>query len=241
MLDPGGPPTPLLLGFALGLRHALEADHLVAVATIVSRERGLLRATLLGGLWGAGHSLSLLAVGGVVVLLGVPLPASWSHLLEIGVGCMLIGLGLSSLPWRARERADPPAPARAKAVSGRRPFLVGVMHGLAGSGALAILVLATIRSPVEGVLYIGLFGCGSIGGMMAMSAILSLPLALAAREAGEGVDVQGHGPRKCRVRGLLRSSTGLTTAKVGDKIHNVFGRHPRSIMRRDLGRHNRHR
>jgi high-affinity nickel-transport protein len=173
-----------LLGFALGLRHALEADHLVAVATIVSRERGLARATLLGALWGAGHSLSLLAVGVAVVLLGVPLPASWSHLLEIGVGGMLIGLGLSSLPWRVRGRAKRPAPDRARVGGGKRPFLVGVMHGLAGSGALAILVLATIRSPVQGVLYIGLFGCGSIGGMMAMSAILSLPFALAARGAG---------------------------------------------------------
>jgi len=174
-------PSPLLLGFALGLRHALDADHLVAMSTIVSRERSLPRAAILGCRWGIGHCLSLLTVGVAVVLLGIPFPESLGHALELGVGGMLIALGLASLLRRERPGAPPSAGAGAS----RRPFLVGVAHGLAGSGALAILVLATIRSPVEGVLYIGIFGLGSIGGMVGMSAIMSLPFVVAARGGGQ--------------------------------------------------------
>lgn len=178
MPNPLAIPSPLLLGFALGLRHALDADHLVAMSTIVSRERSLPRAALLGGRWGIGHCLSLFTVGVAVVLLGVPFPESLGHALELGVGAMLIGLGIATLLRRDRGNA---APARAS----RRPFLVGVAHGLAGSGALAILVLATIRAPWEGLLYIGIFGLGSIGGMVGMSAIMSLPFRVATRRGGQ--------------------------------------------------------
>lgn len=171
-------PPPLLLGFALGLRHALDADHLVAMSTIVSRERSLPRGALLGARWGVGHCLSLFTVGVAVVLLGIPFPQTLGHALELGVGGMLVALGLASL-----VRGDRSAAARPSA--SRRPFLVGVAHGLAGSGALAILVLATIRSPLEGLLYIALFGLGSVGGMVGMSAIMAFPFVLAARRAGQ--------------------------------------------------------
>jgi high-affinity nickel-transport protein len=169
-------PPPLLLGFALGLRHALDADHLVAMSTIVSRERSLPRGALLGARWGVGHCLSLFTVGVAVVLLGIPFPETLGHALELGVGGMLVALGLASLVRGERSAAAPSA--------SRRPFLVGVAHGLAGSGALAILVLATIRSPLEGLLYIALFGLGSVGGMVGMSAIMAFPFVVAARRAG---------------------------------------------------------
>ena len=186
MPNPLAIPSPLLLGFALGLRHALDADHLVAMSTIVSRERSLPRAALLGGRWGIGHCLSLFTVGVAVVLLGIPFPESLGHALELGVGAMLIGLGIATL--LRRDRGETPSALRAS----RRPFLVGVAHGLAGSGALAILVLATIRAPWEGLLYIGIFGLGSIGGMVGTSAIMSLPFLVAARRGGQAPVWMGY-------------------------------------------------
>ncbi|HKQ18613.1 MAG TPA: hypothetical protein VJW75_02590 [Candidatus Eisenbacteria bacterium] len=187
MPDPSGVSSPLILGLALGLRHALDADHLVAMATIVSRERSLPRAALYGARWGVGHGLSLFLVGIAVVLLGIPFPKSLGHALELGVGAMLVALGISALLRRDRSTAQ--APARPT----RRPFLVGLAHGLAGSGALAILVLATIRSPIEGLVYIGIFGLGSIGGMSGMSALMSLPFVVGARRAGRTPVWMGHG------------------------------------------------
>jgi len=181
MPNPSAVPSPLLLGFALGLRHALDSDHLVAMATIVSRERSLSRAGLLGARWGMGHCLSLFTVGVAVVLLGIPFPESLGHALELGVGGMLIALGIASL--LRRHHADP-TEASTRTRPSRRPFLVGVAHGLAGSGALAILVLATIRSPLTGLLYMGIFGLGSVGGMVAMSAVMSVPFVVAGRRAG---------------------------------------------------------
>jgi len=186
MPDPSAVSSPLILGFALGLRHALDADHLVAMATIVSRERSLPRAALYGARWGVGHGLSLFLVGIAVVLLGIPFPKSLGHALELGVGAMLVALGISALLRRDGSATPAARPAR-------RPFLVGVAHGLAGSGALAILVLATIRSPIEGLLYIGIFGLGSIGGMFGMSAVMSLPFVVAARRAGQTPVWMGHG------------------------------------------------
>lgn len=186
MPDPSGVSSPLILGLALGLRHALDADHLVAMATIVSRERSLPRAALYGARWGMGHGLSLFLVGIAVVLLGIPFPKSLGHALELGVGAMLVALGISALLRRDTSTTPDARPTR-------RPFLVGVAHGLAGSGALAILVLATIRSPIEGLIYIGVFGLGSIGGMTGMSALMSLPIVVASRRAGQTPVWMGHG------------------------------------------------
>ena len=186
MPEPSGVSSPLILGLALGLRHALDADHLVAMATIVSRERSLPRAALYGARWGMGHGLSLFLVGIAVVLLGIPFPKSLGHALELGVGAMLVALGISALLRRDTSTTPAARPTR-------RPFLVGVAHGLAGSGALAILVLATIRSPIEGFIYIGIFGLGSIGGMTGMSALMSLPIVVASRRAGQTPVWMGHG------------------------------------------------
>jgi high-affinity nickel-transport protein len=169
MLDLSGSQLPLLLGFVLGLRHALDPDHLAAMGTIVSRERSLSRAALQGGLWGLGHTASLLAVGLGVILIGAPLPASWSRWFELAVAAMLIVLGVLTL---VRRRADSPASPGA-----RRPVLVGLMHGLAGSGALTIFVLASIRSPWVALVTIAIFGMGSVGGMMLLSGLLALPFA----------------------------------------------------------------
>ncbi|HYJ33645.1 MAG TPA: high-affinity nickel-transport family protein [Candidatus Binatia bacterium] len=168
------PAAPLLLGLALGMRHALDADHLVAMSTIVTRERSIGRAALLGGAWGAGHSLSLFVVGLLVVVFRIPMGPALGAFFERLVGVMLIVLGLASLFVRHRHRhagAEPePAP-----LSRRRPFGVGIVHGLAGSGALAIAVLATISSRAGALLTILLFGVGAIGGMMAITSVMALP------------------------------------------------------------------
>jgi len=159
---------PLALGFAAGLRHALDADHLVAMASIVSRERSLARSMLFGGFWGLGHTCSLLAAGLAMILVGSPVPESWTRGLEIAVAVMLVALGVTAMV----RRPDPAQLARPG-----RPFTVGIVHGLAGSGAMALVVLASTRSAWLGLLAVGLFGLGSIGGMVAVSAVLALPFA----------------------------------------------------------------
>lgn len=179
--DPGS--APLLLGFALGMRHALDADHVVAMSTIVARERSVARAALLGGWWGAGHSVALLAVGLLVIFFRVPVSPAWSTLLERAVGVMLVALGISSLLVRHRhDRASEskPAPSAPRRGAGRRPFGVGMVHGLAGSGALAVAVLATVPSRAAGLLYLVLFGVGAIGGMAGVTAAFALPARLGA-------------------------------------------------------------
>ena len=168
MLDSTGV-LPLALGFVLGLRHALDPDHIAAMATIVSRERSFARAALQGGAWGIGHTASLLAAGLAVILIGAPLPASWSRWFELLVAAMLVFLGVLTLLRRHR-----PLPAKPGT---RRPLVVGLVHGLAGSGALTIFLLASIHSPWLALGAIGVFGFGSIGGMMLLSTLLALPFA----------------------------------------------------------------
>jgi len=198
------PPTPLpaLLGFGflLGLRHALEADHLAAVSTIVSTRRSAWGASLVGALWGLGHTAALLVVGLLVVGLHAEIPPRLAAGLELGVAAMLVGLGLNVL-WTLRRggrlhhhvhahgarlhvhphvhgAAFVPADGHHRVASMRRPFLVGLVHGLAGSAALMLVVAASIPSPAMALAYVMVFGIGSVGGMTAMSAVVGAPMAL---------------------------------------------------------------
>jgi high-affinity nickel-transport protein len=158
------PLTAIALGALLGLRHATDADHVVAVTTIVSRERSLGRAAGIGALWGVGHTLTLLVVGGAIVAFRLVIPPRVGLALEFGVALMLIVLGFTNL----RARDDAPRAAV-------RPFLVGLVHGLAGSAAVALLVLATIRGTLEALAYLFVFGLGTIAGMMAVTMLLAAP------------------------------------------------------------------
>ncbi len=181
--------APLLLGFALGLRHALDADHLAAMGTIVARERSVRRAAILGAVWGVGHSTSLFLASLLVIVWRIPFPPALAHGLELGVAAMLIVLGVQSLVTFTRG-----APARAGAAAGplpglagstrRRPFLVGLVHGLAGSGGLALLVLPSLPDSGSALAYVALFGLGSVGGMALWSAVLSFPIGRVARSSG---------------------------------------------------------
>lgn len=192
------------LGFVLGLRHALDVDHLAAVSTIVSQRRGFWSSSLVGAVWGLGHTAALLAAAVAVIALRTEIPERLAQGLELSVAVMLVGLGLNLL-WTLRRGGQLPlhghdhggryhvhvhvhAPAAVDAADGhhavpavRRPFLVGLVHGLAGSAALMLSVLGTIPSRGLAFAYVGIFGCGSIGGMVAMSVLLALPLALATR------------------------------------------------------------
>lgn len=195
----------LSLGFVLGLRHALDPDHLVAVSTIVSEHKSIKRSSLVGTFWGLGHTASLLGIGIVILLLRASIPAHFEPWMEAPVAAMLIVLGVSAT-WRVlRERgwqvhthphshADgaPHTHVHLHAHEqhdhkhrlfrmGRKPFLVGLVHGIAGSAALTLAVLTTIPSVALGLLYITVFGIGSVGGMLLMSAMIGLPFAVTAR------------------------------------------------------------
>lgn len=157
--------TPVLLGVLLGLRHATDADHVVAVTTIVAREKSLARAAWVGAVWGLGHTLTLLLLGGAIIAFRLVIPPRIGLGLEFGVALMLIGLGFSNI----RQRHDEVAPKLS------RPLLIGVVHGLAGSAAVALLVLATIRTPFAAAMYLLMFGLGTVLGMMIVTALLAVP------------------------------------------------------------------
>jgi hypothetical protein len=182
-------------GSLLGMRHALEPDHLAAVSTLVSREQSGYKAALLGACWGLGHTLALLAAGIALVVLRAEMPARLADLFEIAVAAMLIGLGVRSVAQAARLGSNGPArlhrhrwvvhqhpgmPAHVHIGAwtlARRPLIIGAVHGLAGSGALTALVLATLPSTAARLAYILLFGVGSTVGMAALSGLLGWPLA----------------------------------------------------------------
>jgi hypothetical protein len=164
------------LGLILGLRHAFEADHIAAVSTIVSREKSPLRSGAIGAFWGVGHLTSLLLVGLPVITLALRLPRGLDVPLELGVATMIVFLGVGGLT----KSSTAPAHGHSHSLRalGTRPFWVGAAHGLAGSGALTLVILATMPSRADGLLYLGAFGFGSILGMAVASAALSVPLAL---------------------------------------------------------------
>jgi high-affinity nickel permease len=234
------PTTPLaLLGlsFVLGLRHALDVDHLAAVSTIVSQRRSLRSASLVGALWGLGHTAALIVMALVVIALRTEIPPRVASALELGVAAMLVGLGVSFL-WtlvsggqlhhhahahggHVHVHPHVHAPARAGGTNGphvrrqleaadghhhawawRRPVAVGLVHGLAGSAGLMVAVLAVIPSPALALGYVAVFGAGSIAGMVAMSALLGVPLALAAEHFG-------------RAEAVLRACAALGSVTVG--------------------------
>jgi hypothetical protein len=180
-------------GSLLGMRHALEPDHLAAVSTLVSRERNTVRAAWLGVCWGVGHTLGLIVVGAALVLFRSELPARVADLFELLVAIMLIVLGSRAVLQAVRQGEPAHVHQHAFAMhrhSGlpahvhigawtlaRRPLVIGAIHGLAGSGALTALVLTTLPSTASRLAYMALFGLGSTIGMAVLSGLLGWPLA----------------------------------------------------------------
>jgi high-affinity nickel-transport protein len=225
----------MAVGFFFGMRHATDADHVVAIATIVTRERSLRGAARIGLLWGLGHSVTVAVVGAAIILFGVVIPPRVGLAMEFGVGLMLVVLGvftLRAVALQAREalslyllhghHGHPSAPTnghthlhvhgdyvhahthghahdthghpehatpqgwldkrfgRLEAYRALRPVIVGIVHGLAGSAAVALLVLASIRDPLWGLAYLFVFGLGTMVGMMLITVLIAAPFALGA-------------------------------------------------------------
>ena len=190
-------------GFLIGLKHATEADHLAAVSTIVAERRSVWSSALIGGFWGLGHTISLLAAGIFVLLLDFQISETVESRLELGVGIMLTLLGLNvlrklvqgaTLHFHTHEHGghvhahphlhdqgqrDEPA-THHNFQFNTRAVLIGMVHGLAGSGALMLLVIPAIESKTLAMVYVAIFGIGSIGGMMLMSFLVGLPFHLTA-------------------------------------------------------------
>lgn len=239
----------LLVGFFLGLRHATDPDHVIAVTTIVSRERTIAGAAFIGTLWGIGHTVTIVIVGGGIILFGAVIPPRLGLTMEFGVALMLILLGLLNLGGLVRwirgalgaggdgealrhahphrhgdyvhthlhghatgthghaEEATPQA--RLDRVFGRlslyqalRPLVVGIVHGLAGSAAVALLILATIRDPRWALGYLLVFGSGTIAGMVLITVAIALPIAYTAG-------------RHVRLNRWLATASGLLSLGVG--------------------------
>jgi high-affinity nickel-transport protein len=160
-----------VLGFLLGVRHAVDPDHVVAVSTIATRSTSFRRAAGVGALWGVGHTLTIVAVGGAIVFLRVAISPRVGLAMEFSVALMLILLGFQNLA--SARSADAPAPSAA------RPFVVGMVHGMAGSAAIALIVLATVSNPWWALAYLALFGLGTVLGMIIVTATIALPASLA--------------------------------------------------------------
>jgi high-affinity nickel permease len=207
------------LGFFLGMRHATDPDHVIAVTTIVSRQQSIGHAALIGILWGIGHTITILIVGSAIILFGIVIPPRLGLSMELSVGLMLILLGVLNLSGIMRWITEMFTPVRSenhthshvlgnsavrhshgirseknehdeenKSVGwmdrtfGRlgvyqvvRPLIVGLVHGLAGSAAVALLVLTTIRVPSSAVAYLLVFGIGTIAGMMLITTAIAVP------------------------------------------------------------------
>jgi high-affinity nickel permease len=191
----------LFLGFFLGMRHATDADHVVAVSTIVSRERTVRAAGWVGALWGIGHTMTILLVGGAIILFGVVISPRVGLTMEFSVALMLMLLGTMNLTG-AMKRIEEASHEHHHGTAGGaalhshedssflfssspsrfqmlRPLVVGIVHGLAGSAAVALLVLTTIHDAAWGILYLLVFGVGTVGGMVLLTSMMAMPLTYA--------------------------------------------------------------
>jgi hypothetical protein len=245
----------LSLGFFLGMRHATDADHVVAVSTIVSRERRIGSAALIGGLWGVGHTITILIVGAGIILFTLVIPPRLGLSMEFSVGLMLIFLGVLNVRGFSKQLAGSGEMMEAARVPrvhvhgdsgvahtheaadasvdfmdakfGRwkfyqwmRPLVVGLVHGMAGSAAVALLVLATLHNTHWAVAYLFIFGVGTIAGMM----VITIAMASALKYAGE---------RSAWINRRLALATGLLSVAFGMFIvyqmgfaHGLFTHHP---------------
>ncbi len=183
--------TAMLFGFLLGVKHSMDADHIVAVTTIVSRSNSLLRSALVGLIWGIGHTLTLFAVGFGVLVFKLTIPDRLALSMEFVVGALLVLLGIPIIRRLVANRAhvhlhqhEDKKHLHSHSHDGtlghdhrhiRRPLLLGMVHGLAGSGALIPLVLSTMPSVAQGLFFLLVFGVGSTLGMLLFSGLISLP------------------------------------------------------------------
>jgi ABC-type nickel/cobalt efflux system permease component RcnA len=260
----------IALGFFLGMRHATDPDHVIAVTTIVSRERKISRAAWIGVFWGAGHTLTIFVVGTAIILLDLVIPPRLGLSMELSVGLMLIVLGVmnvvsfvTSLPTQpktglspeilhshahhhgdyvhshphghqpeAHQHSDEKTPLawldrnlqRFRLYRPVRPLVIGIVHGLAGSAAAALLVLATIRNPRWAVAYLLVFGAGTIAGMM----LITMSIASAFHLVSGG---RKSFPRLALASGLLSLGFGLVVAYQILVVNGLLTGHPHWVAK----------
>ena len=175
------------LGTVLGMRHALEPDHLAAVSTLMTGERSSAKAAWLGAWWGLGHTLTLFTAGALLVVLQAEMPAIVAQMLEVCVALLLVGFGVRAIrqgasrvpggPTHSHKTPKAVSPFQVDRWTLARPLLVGAVHGLAGSGALTALVVTTLPSTATQLAYLMLFGVGSTVGMVVLSGLMGWPIA----------------------------------------------------------------
>ena len=252
----------MLVGLFLGMRHATDPDHVIAVTTIVSRQRSISQAALIGIFWGIGHTITIFGVGTAIILFSVVIPARVGLSMELSVGLMLILLGVlnltgvmrwinerftpldragrlnfaakgdfaTSLQPHVTQKSDNDAmlPSRwfGRAVSRMglfqtlRPLLVGIIHGLAGSAAVALLVLTTIHNPWWALVYLLVFGFGTIAGMMLITSAIAMPIAYSDKRFA------GFSQTLAVASGLLSISFGCFLAYQIGIVNGLLTSHP---------------
>jgi ABC-type nickel/cobalt efflux system permease component RcnA len=253
----------LILGFLLGMRHATDPDHVVAVTTIVTKQRGVANAGLIGVLWGLGHTLTIFVVGTIIILFRVTIPPRVGLSLEFTVAAMLILLGVLNLTGTlrrlqekfapnsqivteadlpsdteiagtkccdsaSRAHRDAPTPKYRvyQTLQGLglynvlRPLVIGIVHGLAGSAAVALLVMTTIRDPWWAIAYLFLFGLGTIAGMMLITGLIATPLAFTVRRYSR------WNRGMAAASGLLSLGFGLFLSYQIGFVDGLFSSHP---------------
>jgi high-affinity nickel permease len=228
--------TILVLGFLLGMRHATDPDHVVAVTTIVAKQPGIGKAGLIGVLWGLGHTFTIFVVGTMIILFQVTIPPRVGLSMEFAVAAMLILLGVLNLTGTLRKLqekvtpnlSDEPASAfrfrgsiqRFGVFNTLRPLVIGIVHGLAGSAAVALLVMTTIRDPWWAVTYLLLFGAGTVAGMMIITTVIAMPFAFTARK------FSGWNRGMAVASGLLSLGFGLFLSYQIGFVDGLFFSHP---------------
>jgi sulfite exporter TauE/SafE len=182
--------TTLLFGLINGLKHSLEPDHITAVSTIASKTKSFKKSTFVGILWGCGHTISLFIVGIILLSLKITIPKIISLSFELIIGVMLIVLGVNTFYNLKKANINLHYHDEKKKyhlhsnsewyphVQMYKPLIIGLLHGLAGSAALSLIVLSTVNSLLLGMTYILIFGIGSIIGMLTISGVLGLPFVL---------------------------------------------------------------
>ena len=231
----------LLFAFLLGMRHATDPDHLVAVSTVLSRSAGLKPAALIGVFWGLGHSLSILVLGVAIVMFKVVIPPHVGLGFELAVAVMLVGLGLRNLRRYSRAGdshegdshddrgvlasssvrfAPPPEQPELGVVVAMRSLFIGGVHGLAGSAAIVLLAVGSIHDPGWAAACLSIFGVGTLAGMTLMTSVLAVPLAMGFRRAG------APGRLLAPAMGVLSVGFGLMLAYRVGFVDGLFSFHP---------------
>jgi len=213
------PLTLLGFGFLMGIKHALDADHIAALSTILSRNKSIKDSSILGMFWGFGHTVALLVMGFLILLLKITVPEKIALSFELIVGTMLVLLGINLLIQIYEDKIHIHKHVHGKEKHSHfhthkhtkqhnhfhKSLYIGLLHGLAGSAALSLLVLTTINSIWLGLLYILIFGIGSIIGMMLISSIISIPFALISK-------------RLENAKTMLRASSALISIIIGISV-----------------------